>query len=654
MAGEGKMIYWTDAITSASKKEEEAKFYAGVQALRKKTEDGEAFSRELLAQRWEEEHPLNLPFLYRGYAPNRPAHLLQDVLAVGAGFIFALAEEQEKFQAACRNYWREVLDYVLTGKEPGDFTRGILAVVTGEEVFPLPQELKTAEVLLVKGGPVTIKRYFLENHKLPDIRGASYLLDKIASKEIPDFLRERYSVFCQVYTGGGNTLLVLPPAAAGVAAELEDIYRRHAPGSRAYFVEKKYTLEALVGKYSQVAGELERLKTERQFSDVPRAAEPEEAEVVKKGEFKTLANPAVCRRCDYRDARYLVRTAAGEEPMCLTCLAKYKAGSEAKGRLKGEYEQFLRQKSYLTGEKELEQCKDLQQLAVDDRIAVLYGDGNNMGEVVKNFRSFTAIRYFARYTDRATKEAVFAALVATMPKDHLHKVEFLSLGGDDLFLILPAKYALTAARLMGENFEKSYRGREGKPVLTLSVGVVIAKYNMPVRELFELAQESLKIAKLRSRELGGIGTVDVEVLESFTYFEQGLKAFREKTFGGADYYLMRPYSFAVLSGLENLIRFFKKREELGKNQIYRFRDSALSMDPEEFKWFYLYQVARHFLKNDRTKQVYAEFRGKVEEIAGALGGCFQEEDPFITAGDRKYLFWADIVQLWDYVGGGGE
>lgn len=129
---------------------------------------------------------------------------------------------------------------------------------------------QTTKIGLVYGGATKIKQYVFEAAKLPDIRGASALLDRINLVDLPAFFNKNpesnlYTRQCQevrkwlndnfpsepklsealipeliIYSTGGNILAFCP------AAFVDDI---------ANAVEKRYTEETLTAKSSHRRGE---------------------------------------------------------------------------------------------------------------------------------------------------------------------------------------------------------------------------------------------------------------------------------------------------------------------------------------------------------------------------------------------------------------
>ena len=93
---------------------------------------------------------------------------------------------------------------------------------------------------------------------------------------------------------------------------------------------------------------------------------------------------------------------------------------------------------------------DLKDIAVAARpegfLGVIYADGNNLGALLRRTAHPAAYQEFARAIYKATIEATFTALATHLhPYRHHHPFEILSIGGDDVFLIVPAQAALPMA-----------------------------------------------------------------------------------------------------------------------------------------------------------------------------------------------------------------
>src|SRR5207253_1002052 len=90
---------------------------------------------------------------------------------------------------------------------------------------------KRDQIALVYGGATKIKGYVFEAPKLPEIRGASALLDRINQKDLPklwdEALGAELGAECIVYASGGN-LLAFAPTGFGqrLANQIEQTYTR--------------------------------------------------------------------------------------------------------------------------------------------------------------------------------------------------------------------------------------------------------------------------------------------------------------------------------------------------------------------------------------------------------------------------------------------
>ena len=146
--------------------------------------------------------------------------------------------------------------------------------VTSERTCPDKVEFSThplkdekRQIGLVLGGATKIKGYFLESAKLPEIRGASALLDRINLEDVPALFgrrkhehdpqrAERFRKdFCErtehalsapeciIYAAGGNTLAFTPTSVVQkIADEIERIYTNETLVANSVAVGGKFDL----------------------------------------------------------------------------------------------------------------------------------------------------------------------------------------------------------------------------------------------------------------------------------------------------------------------------------------------------------------------------------------------------------------------------
>ncbi|MCS6862166.1 MAG: hypothetical protein NZT92_17825, partial [Abditibacteriales bacterium] len=103
------------------------------------------------------------------------------------------------------------------------------------------------EVALVLGGATKIKGYVFESARLPEIRGASGLLDRINLEDMRRLWRDGLGCEdCIIYANGGEVLAFAPVhKAAELANEIERIYTRETLVAQSVAVWEKFTLKQL-------------------------------------------------------------------------------------------------------------------------------------------------------------------------------------------------------------------------------------------------------------------------------------------------------------------------------------------------------------------------------------------------------------------------
>lgn len=144
--------------------------------------------------------------------------------------------------------------------------------------------------------------------------------------------------------------------------------------------------------------------------------------------------------------------------------------------------------------------RDLDRLAGSGYLALIHADGNGVGvnrprEEAASARFFHRNRVFLR---RATVAAIngvcngdetYASLVPLM------------LGGDDLLVVCRADKALPFVVELCDELASAQRKDPSDFELTLGVGVVIAKPNIPIHRLHDVAEQLASSAKRRFRGL---------------------------------------------------------------------------------------------------------------------------------------------------------
>lgn len=565
------------------------------------------------------------------------------------------------------------------------------------ESHPLNQN-NPAEIGLVLGGATKIKGYFMESAKLPEIRGASALLDRINLEDVPALFgrkieqdNKRYEdtrkEFCErtgyalnapeciIYAAGGNTLAFAPTSVVhDIADEIERIYTKQtlvansaAVGNTFNLLELQYGINPTnfwVEDY-RTACEQENTKTvmetyygstEEEFfarkcfgelTSKLAGAQMKRREGDKTPERKTRRDlptnveigpyQVKCHSCERRPAIF-------NEPkvLCEACTRKYVTGRATKKQLKsGELDHYTKPIKWSPANKDTNGTylltdwislyqkyiksnyepdpdgpNDLNDIAKasdpDSYIAFIYADGNNMGAYLENIETPAQYRQFSERVFVAMQSAAFKALEKLEPikvededsNRYVFPFEIVSIGGDDLLMIVPGSKAFEVVHAIGNYFDEQFQcytqmaeedklrrsqryqsdnwvdEQEKQPEFSMSLGFVIAEAHTPIAFLEHLADRLLKSAKSRAKtlikpEVGYRGgTVDFLVLKSISMITSNLGDFRKKFYktDTENSLTMRPFTLHELKGFIKTIKDFKKGK-FPRSQLYQLRES---------------------------------------------------------------------------------
>lgn len=621
----------------------------------------------------------------------------------------------------------------------------------GEEPAPEEQGLHVA---LVSGGATKIKSYVFESSRLPEIRGASGLLDRVNLKDVPRLWSAREDeggidcAECVVYANGGEVLAFAPVSRAqGLADEIERLYARETVVAQAVAVWQSFELRQLRGGLL-AAADFDREAVRRLMGYVPageasfgslavplalakyrrREANDEGGRNPRRpAHLETVPFARRCSSCERWAAVVNARVGIGEEnerPLCEPCARKRvfgqltkregadlgwwdDAGFDWPPRAEDAPSWTTRFEDWLDGDgneelKRLDSAgengtgdvntrspkavRDLGEIAQVSEpqgyVGVVYADGNEMGRLLEGLKTPSEYRMFAESVYRAIQDATFSALAthlrpATITKERpsaqvlVHAFEILSIGGDDLLLIVPAHLALPIACDIAESVERQLleadptfrrdetysvsdvqrsRGEEAAGVqckVSLSAGVVLADAHTPIFYLQELAAQLLKSAKRRARWLAQThgyfgGTVDFLSLKSVTALSGGVEDFRREALTSDDRQLFaRPYTIAEARALIKTIKILKGMD-FSRGLLYRIRDSLRAGRlPSTVDY-------RYFLSRDADANAA---RVKIEELWTHDAGQPPPHPWRERLGQSGKLetIWPDVAELYDFV-----
>ncbi|MCW5314971.1 type III-B CRISPR-associated protein Cas10/Cmr2 [Nostoc sp. KVJ3] len=333
-------------------------------------------------------------------------------------------------------------------------------------------------------------------------------------------------------------------------------------------------------------------------------------------------------------------------------------------------------------------------------VGYIYADGNNMGGYLRqHIRTPEKYREFSEQVLKATQNSVYIALKKHLKPRQLNHLtdpdnayrngqwiypfEIITIGGDDVLLIVPADKALDIAKSIGEEFEreilkspgfrlntpydpeKVHRYQGEKPSeytyqceLSMSAGVLITAENTPIYYAEELTNQLLKSSKKLAKDLKRDyqyygGTVDFLALKAVTMIASNIKDFREEglTKDNLKFYAS-PYTLHELGGLLQTVEVLKKAN-FPKSQLYQIR-SLLERGKHTAILNYRYfrvrlQQGQNELETDFEK---AWCKPKDETNHGNLAPWMSRKSKESDADAEKTIYetiWRDLVDLYPFL-----
>lgn len=362
-----------------------------------------------------------------------------------------------------------------------------------------------------------IQNLLFRSAHLRQVIGGSQLLTRICRRDIYDLLKKalkvRYTPDNVIVSDGGSFRIIFN--------NRED----------AVFLGRM-----LANRYKQVTGSTISVAEpvpfeEGSFQESMRAA----AEALRKAKMsgcspvaiEQFPYMAVCASCGAAPAIEFTKRYENERPnyTCLSCL--YKENS-IEGDFLGDFRQCVY--SCQNNGEQLpplsfpNSTSDIADLDSKNYVAYLIADGNDMGIWFDRCTNGRQMNVFSRQLSHVLRQSLARPLVElitrhTMEKnDSLLPILPLVLGGDDMFALLPARWAINYALEFCFQYEKEMMNTlkiagltagEEKP--TVSAAIVICKEKYPYTLAYQYGKELLKESKQLSKELAfqGIYTSSV-------------------------------------------------------------------------------------------------------------------------------------------------
>jgi CRISPR-associated protein Cmr2 len=348
-------------------------------------------------------------------------------------------------------------------------------------------------------------------------------------------------------------------------------------------------------------------------------------------------------------------------------------------------------------------------------IGMIYADGNNVGRLIATLQTPATYQQVSALLADAATNAVFDALAEYLEparissvknqrqiEEYVHPFEILTIGGDDLLLIVPGNRAFDIALRVALLFEQDlanklpaitgdapapphdraarYSGDDQHgftryvPVIGLSAGVVIAQESAPIFFLRGLVDELLKnakqLAKDRKRATGDLGgAIDFMVMKSITMVTDKIVPFRAAALGDHSRQKVRaepmrrltarPYTWNEFAGLLAAIREFQAAK-LPRSQLYRLRGVL----QEAIEGGITASVMEYLYTRTRLRQGGDTMQTQIEHLWRAAAGAkpqrltigpwlpYTEYDQRKTSRldhDDRETIWADLLEAYEMV-----
>lgn len=537
--------------------------------------------------------------------------------------------------------------------------------------------------------------YVFESAKLPEVRGASRQLDDL-NHRIADLVSQAFHERCVVYVGGGSLLALVPGDEARLdrlCDEIEALYPGETDVATVTADWREVAPEMVLDGYPDggfgglvrwAGGWLRRRKEDKSPGPF----------------FEAPPHIVRCRSCKTRAADPLV--SFPDWPLCRTC--KNKRTYEGRWAWFRRFQDFLDRHpklgegSYYEGydpfpaipsaREEVETPprwlpQDLSELGQASQgrkgyVGFIHLDGDGFGDLFHLLPIATRYRDFSLEIKEAAEYAVMAALATHLhpvqvpvsearqevgegPRAgelvRIHPFEIITIGGDDIWLIVPGDAAIPIAAAISTTFSERVSRPDGDGPCTLSGGVVIADDHNPVRVLSDLAEKLTRRAKgaryqaEKARRVEGIepaacvGYVDFHIFKSADMLDRRISTLRRRypytlsDMGehGKDLCLIaRPYPADALQELWcKLVTLRGPKPPFPTSQMHQLAESLL-LGRHQSTLFYEYQ---------RTRDRGNEYFDRLDDALRAVQGD-RVRDPKPWR-DLKHDQYSHRTALWD-------
>lgn len=566
--------------------------------------------------------------------------------------------------------------------EPAELTLWsnlVLPLVLNQE--PPPAVLPGGGLALLSADTDRTQEFVFQSARLPEIRGASMRLDELnriglrrilMDAGLPARLITADPPGCLIYVGGGSLLAFVPrDLAASLAAAIEALYPRKTDTATITAVALPITIPQARGLLPSIpqpaslsANDQKRLTASAKKTAVQQLMAQQALALRYRKQAKTslphVETDPHARQCQSCGRRPAIDVYTFEnEPTRYFCRVCGENGQIGRANKSWWNEQFVdwaeeNHRVRLVAPK----ANDLHEIGKvsNGYIGYIYADGNGIGKLLEASDSLNTYSQLSQKLDDATLTAVYSALFQNLYQPQTGDVlsfEIITIGGDDVLLIVPAHTALPVARDICAGFgaQMADFAVDEQPPPSMSAGVVIAQDSNPIYFIHDLARQLLKNAKKSARQPGA--HLDFMALKSQSTLATSLRDVRKSPYLQVNHKLInerclltaRPYA---LADLDKLLRHTAalKNVSFAPGQLHQMRrEFQNGRFPAIF--YYLYQRTRLSPEQRHTLHQIETDWGMVEPDGAPPWIALPE--PAADGFQEFTTPWLDMLELREFV-----
>lgn len=365
-----------------------------------------------------------------------------------------------------------------------------------------------------------IQEFIFRSSRLREVVGASQLLTRFC-RSVEDTLAGKYNAQVVVNDGGSfRVIFDTREQAVAFGADLAELYRLALGGSLT--VAEPVTLNGDFREANDRAGKALRWAKSRRQGVMAEPHMPYVAFCASCGVALAQDHTKLAKERDDDRERYL----------CDDCLRKAEESATNRANLLNEFlADVIEDSSQLSSFELLFEPEKVGRYDPRNYVAYLVADGNGMGRLFGRLQHEEALHQFSTELSSAVRKSLAAATrklrdqTGKLSKTDAWSIPVLPLilGGDDLFALIPAPYALDFARRFCLEWEAQMdklvkeAGLTDVPRPTVAAAVVICKSKYPYalahRRAEVLLKEAKRHCKLLAAEKGKhLSAVNFEVI----------------------------------------------------------------------------------------------------------------------------------------------